>query len=105
MDRLFDRASHPEDQILLQLAEIELDLERHRRMRRLLLGGAAVASLLCWAYTRFGLAALVFAPSLFAFFALTAASLWFWERRLGSSRRRTLARLSAQTQRSLGIAR
>lgn len=93
VDRLFDRFDDQEQRDLTALAEIELRLEAHRRVRRFMIGAAAAASVLCWAYARFAIAALVCAPLLFAFFTLAVVSVWFWERRLGAERRRILVRL------------
>lgn len=102
MDRLFDHAAHPEDQVRTKLAALDLDLERHRRLRRILIGVASLASLLCWAHTRFAIAPLVFAPPLFAFFALSGASVWLWERRIGRRRRRVIVQLATLVRRTIG---
>jgi hypothetical protein len=87
VDRLFDH-SHPAADHLDDLAEVERRLAAHQRWRRLLVAGAALLSLLCWLYARFGLRALSHTPPLFAFFAGVSASVYLWERRLRAERRR-----------------
>jgi hypothetical protein len=88
MDRLFERVSQEAYVELAVLADIEQRLASHRRHRRFLVGGAALASLLCWIHKGFGVRFLICAPPLFAFFAGAAATLYFWERRMHASHRR-----------------
>jgi hypothetical protein len=103
VDRLFDYVSPPDRAPLAALADLEIDLERQQRLRRLMLAGAIIASLLCWAEAPFVGTPLVGAPLLFAVSLVDAA--WFYarERRLQRRRRDLLARMSP-TQRWLGYA-
>jgi hypothetical protein len=104
VDRLFDPSPlpPPADPLVAQLAAIDLQLEAHRRVRRRLSGGAILASVLSWAHARLAIAPLVCALPLFGFFALSAASLYFHERRLVRRRQRLVAGSSAQVRRQIG---
>jgi hypothetical protein len=98
VDRLFDGWSDQEGPLLKELADIELQLERHRRVRRALLAGAALASVLCFVSARFSIPTLAWISGLFVFCALSAANLLLWERAFHRRRRRLLDRLPASTR-------
>ena len=95
VDRLFDTRRDRDEPLLAQLADVELALERHRHVRRTLIGGAATASVACWIVVRFALVTLAWAAPLFAFCALAVVSQLVWERALARRRCRLLARLPA----------
>jgi hypothetical protein len=101
VDRLFDTLRDRDEQLLAQLADVELDLERHRRVRCAFVGAAAAASVACWIAARFVVVSLGWAPPLFAFCVLAAASLFAWECRFARRRRRLLARLPVAVRQPL----
>jgi hypothetical protein len=104
MDRLFERASPEAFVALAELADVEQRLAAHRRQRHMLVGGAALASALCWIHTNWGVHVLVCAPPLFAFFTCAAASLYFWERRLDAKVRRHRVSLVAKPSGTVPLA-
>ena len=99
MDRLFDRAHHPEDDQLALLAELELRLERQQRWRRGAVAAMALASALCWFATAFTPPLATTAPPLFALCTLVTVAAYGAERRTQSRRRALVAQLPAQTRR------
>jgi hypothetical protein len=101
VDRLFNAWSDREQRLLHELADTDSRWARHRRMRDHLFAGAVAASVLCWIDARLGVAALRWAPPLFAFCALSGASVYAWERVLAARRRRIWARWSSPSRAQL----